>query len=146
MGWIPEIDKKTFIHTTIREPISHICSLFTHRHIGHPKWFDNKILLPNKEILDWEKEKDYMMDMLFENKLEYSNNQSKNIFFYENKGFKDIVIKRKDPDKDLLIKKVKRINKIFTFSETEILNHVQCIYEVLEKMNMNIEIKKIISY
>ena len=44
-GWIPEIDKKTFIHTTIREPVSHICSLFTHRHIGHPKWFDNKIFI-----------------------------------------------------------------------------------------------------
>ena len=145
-GWLPEIDDKTFVHTVVREPISHICSLFAHRHIGHPKWFDNQVLHSNREITDWEKQKDDMIDSLFKNKLEYSNNQSKNIFFYENKGFKDIVIKKNDPDKDLLIKKIKRINQIFTFSETEQLNHIECIYKVLQQMNINIEMKKIISF
>ena len=159
-GWVPKINDSTFISTIVRDPVMQLCSLYAHRNFEFPEWnyyyrsrtqseIDNNTIdqVDFNELfntVDWEYQKNRMIKFIVKNRKIFANNQCKHLCYYKKEGFDDMVIHYPDPDRDILIQKIKRINKIFILDKY--LDNITCIYEILKEMNIDIDIEKIKKY
>lgn len=156
-GWIPEINDSTFVTTIVRDPVMQLCSVYAHRNCFSNTWIKYKEKLEQNNILtnekdfynffknvNWEKEKNYMIEYIIKNKELFANSQSKHICYFDKNGFDDFLIARPDPDIKLLVERIKRINKIFIMNKE--INHIVSIQEILQIMGINKNIKEIKKY
>ena len=122
-GWHSEINKKTFILTTFRDPIQQICSLWTN---------SNEEIIYSNGI-----KKELFLDSIQSDSF-YLNNQSANL---SNSGkLKNFGMDSKKLDLDSLIKKIDRINQIILIQDKE-MDYSKEIDFLLESMEIDLEVK-----
>ena len=122
-GWHPEINEKTFILATFRDPVKQICSLWTNS--NEKRIYASGI---NTEL--------FLKDI--KNESSYLNNQSVSL---SNSGkLKDFGMSLENLDIDLLIKKIDRINQIILIQDKEI-DFSKEMDLLLESMEIDLEVK-----
>lgn len=122
-GWHPEINEKTFILATFRDPVKQLCSLWTNS--NEEAIYASGI---NKEL--------FLKDI--KNESSYLNNQSASL---SNSGkLKDFGIGLENLDIDLLIKRIDRINQIILIQDKEI-DFSKEMDLLLKTIEINLEVK-----
>ena len=132
-GWRPQIDDQTLVYTSIREPASHICSIFSHRYVT------NSLKLINAPINEI---KEVMFNFLEENKSKCANIQARNICYYDDMGITDYGLGLPSADLNFSIEKIKRINKVFLIEKDKKMKQEKCIQEIVNLIDKKVIVDK----